>query len=684
MAAMAHSGGQAAADAGPVAAGAAGHGSEPGAMPGSEQGAERVRAVREAAARAAAEVVGDGAGVVLLGGDGRYDGITFHHADPDRRRTLAAALDCRGGLPDDDYSIAMLATRQPIVLEQGLLRGVEAALLYPIVVDDSYLGYLVLVRTTAGVSYLPGDLGLVRDMTAELSLALSSTRSLARLRASEERFRRVLQSIPEGVVQLDPEGVVTFANEPVGVMLGLPCAQLVGLPMRGFLDARGQAELARRLAESGAGRATVGATRLMRADGSHRNVRISMMPLPDEQGRVSGSLCMMTDTTDQIDARGLKRQLDHLRRLDSLGQLIGGISHDFNNLLTVVAGSADMIASAVEPGSAEHQLATDIVRATVTGQSLTHQLLAFGRTDGNRPEVIPVPDLLNDIQSLLSRTLGEHIGVELSFGPDMWPVRAERGPLEQALVNLAANARDAMPNGGVLRVSAENAELRPGELAGGALAGRVVHLVITDTGAGMSEETRLRAFEPFFTTRPTSAGLGLATTAGILRGIGGDITLESQPRMGTAVHLYLPAAADPTLDGPARPAPATVIRDVLIVEDQPDVAALVKRLVEPAGFAVTVFTSTEEAVAQVAAGARPDLLITDVVMPAMTGPELAAALRKYRTDLPVIYMSGYTAAALGPQVQLDGNSVLVEKPFTRSTLLGAIRSLCGSASPPEQ
>jgi PAS domain S-box-containing protein len=646
------------------------------------------------AVTAAADLTGDAAGIVLLRDDRRYGALTLHHPDPDLAGRLTAALDREGTLPADDHSTAMMSTRLPVVLSPlpaartgrhlSAARdlGADAAVLCPIVVDDAYLGYLILLRMvgnrTARRRYADDDVDLVRHIAGEVGLALSAARRLEQLRASDERYRRVLESITEGVLQLDRRGLITYANEPAGVMLGLPNAQLVGLSLGGFLDSRGQAELARRLTDSEVGRATVGAARLVRADGSQRSGRISMVPLPDEHGQPGTSLCMITDTTDKIDTRSLKRQLDHLRRLDSLGQLIGGIAHDFNNLMTVVAGSADMIAMATDPESPEHRCATDIGRAVAAGRALTHQLLAFGRSDGNRREDIPLADLFNDVQSLFSRTLGEHIGLELAFSPHAWPVRAERGPLEQALVNLAANARDAMRHGGVVRVTAENIELRPGDLPGSALSGPVVHLVITDTGAGMTEETRQRAFEPFFTTRPTSAGLGLATTAGIIRTVGGEITLTSQPRMGTSVHLYLPTAG-PALTGPrpGRPANPPVVRDVLIVEDQPDLAAVVQRLVEPAGYTVAVCTDPREAVARVAAGARPDLLITDVVMPAMTGPELAAALREHQPDLPVVYTSGYTATALGPQIDLDPNSVLVEKPFTRSSLMAAISHLCG-------
>ena len=237
-----------------------------------------------------------------------------------------------------------------------------------------------------------------------------------------------------------------------------------------------------------------------------------------------------------------------------------------------------------------------------------------------------------------------------------------------------------MLRGGMLRVAATNEVVLPGQLAEGAPTGRLVHMVITDTGIGMSDETRRRALEPFFTTRPTASGLGLATTAGIVQGIGGYIALESEPRMGTTVHLYLPAAEERPQSAD-RSAGHSVIGRVLIVEDQPEVAQLVQRLIEPAGYAITVATDALTAVTQVAAGGRPDLLITDVVMPSMTGPELASALRTHHPDLPVLFMSGYTAASLGPQLNLDHNSMLIEKPFTRSTLLSAIKSLCGPQPP---
>jgi two-component system, cell cycle sensor histidine kinase and response regulator CckA len=679
--------------------------------------AARIDGVCETAVRAATEMVGDAAAVQLVGEDGRYDTMVTYHPDADRSQRLAEALSRRGAEPDDPYSQTMRATRRPVTLTPltaerlaDLLPAapaagapgvgtLDSALLAPLIADNTYLGYLLVVRTGSGSPYAEADAELVRDIAGEVSLALASAWSLERLRISEEKYRRVLETIPEGVLQIDAAGITTFANQPGATLLGLPREQLVGLPLRGFLDDRGQRQLARWLAaDEDPGTATpdgpapavdqpgptegsaLADARVVRADGSTRTVRLCLTRLQEDHGHPGGSLCMVTDRTEHVDARGLKRQLDHLRRLDSMGQLIGGIAHDLNNLLTIVGGSADMIAGSAEPGSSQHQLAAEIVHAAVKGRALAHQLLAFGR-GGSRPETIRVPDLLDDVKPLFARTLGEHIHLDFGHNPDVWPVRAERGPLQQVLVNLAANARDAMMRGGVMTVQASNVVVAPGDLDDATIAGRFVRLIIADTGGGMDEHTRQRALEPFFTTKAGAVGLGLATAVSVLRGIGGHIALQSEPRIGTTVQLYLPTAevaatTAPSTTTEAKKKPAGAPGgQVLVVEDQPELAQLIRRLLEPAGYTVTVCIDAENALAEFAAIHDPSLLITDVVMPGMTGPELAVALRERHPGLPVLFMSGYTAAALGPQVQLDGNSGLVEKPFNRSTLLAAVEQL---------
>jgi two-component system, cell cycle sensor histidine kinase and response regulator CckA len=654
----------------------------------------RVSAVCQIAIRAATEMIGDCAGVHLLRPDGRYGALQLYHPEPGRADVLARLLSGPGDRPDRGYAARLRTTRQPVLLPslsreefQQLVpeqywpvfdrTGVGACLLYPLVADDEFAGHLVLARTAEGRSYTDADVELGREVAAETATALSAARFVERLLASEERYRCIVETTLEGVWQLDADGVTRFVNEPMALMLGLPREQLIGLSARAFLDDRGRVELPALLAASGEGHAGVYETRLVRTDGTVRWVQLSATPLAGEGPDQGGALCMVIDITDKVQERGLKRQLDHLRRLDSLGQLIGGIAHDFNNLLTVVAGSAELLATDAPPGSGQRTLATQIMDATVKGRTLAHQLLAFGRGGAGQAETIHVPDLLNDVQQLLSRTLGEHIRLDVAIEDDVWAVRAERGPMEQVLVNLAANARDAMPSGGVLSIHAANATGEAGELADAVPAGRFVRLAVGDTGAGMDPSTQSRAFEAFFTTKPTAAGLGLATAESIIRGIGGRIALESRPRIGTTITLYLPAAAPAASREGAEVVPPGLARrgSILVVEDRPELAQLIRYLLQPAGYTVTVATDPHTALTYVNASLRPDLLVTDVVMPGMTGPELAGALRERHPALRVLYMSGYTAAVLGQPEEMDQQSAFIQKPFNRDTLLAAVHRI---------
>ena len=615
--------------------------------------ATRAEAVAETAAQAAARMVGDVAAVGLVGADGRNRPPAIHpddvgHADA-LVRVLAAAGDLAG-------------SREPVVLAGS------AGVLCPLLAGDARLGYLALARTAPDSGYSPADVDLVRDIAGEVALALATARSTELLRTWEERYRRIVETALEGVWQLDPDGVTTAVNEPMATLLGLPSDQVPGRSMRSFLAPGALADLPKWLAECGHGEQSVHKTRLVRADGAVRWVQVAAAPLPGQPG---GALCMVSDVTEQEQARGLKRQLDHLRRLDSLGQLIGGIAHDFNNLLTVVAGSAEMIAGDAEPGSTRHQLATEIVEATTRGRRLAHQLLAFGRS-GGRAETATVPDLLASVTHLLDRTLGEHIRLDINVAPDVKPVHAERGPLEQVLVNVAANARDAMPRGGVLAVTATNVILEPGQLDDLPAGGRFVRIALADTGSGMDAEQRERAFEPFFTTKPNAAGLGLATAASIIRSTGGQIRLDSVPRLGTTVELYLPCAETPVPVPAADPPVAALPGHILVVEDQPELAHLIRYLLQPAGYQVTVATDPQTALTCLPTDVHPDLLLSDVVMPGMTGPELAALLRERYPGLRVLYTSGYAPAVVGPQASIDVDNLL-QKPFTRDTLLAAIQ-----------
>jgi two-component system, cell cycle sensor histidine kinase and response regulator CckA len=651
--------------------------------------ATQIPTVLDTATRAAAELVGDCAAIRLGPRDGGESPLTAYHPDPDRTALLARILEALLDRADDEYAAAVREGGAPVLLPSRAWDqtepagpvpidhrvGVHAGLLCPLAADETQLGYLLLIRTDAASSYSGADINLARDIAARVSLALATARSVDRVRASEERYRRIVETTLDGVWQLDPDGVTTFVNERMASILGLPRADLLGLSVRGFLDDTGQTRLAERLDQRRRGEGEVYECRLIRATGSSLWVQISAAALVDEAGRPAGSLNMVTDITDRVAARDTRRQLDQLRRMDSLGQLAGGIAHDFNNLLTVIAGSAEILAGTAEPDSPNHQLATRIVQAAASGAALTHQLLSFGRRS-QHAHAVPVPELLEGVGDLLRRALGEHIRLNVITEPGLWPVHADRGELEQVLINLAANARDAMGRGGVLTIEAANTDIEPGELDNPSLSGRFVRLAVSDTGSGMTRDTRQHAFEPFFTTKGAhgAAGLGLTTVHAIVATSGGHLHLYTEPGIGTTVKLFLPAEPTPGgLVAPAEEAARAPARgNVLVVEDQPELAQLVRYLLAPAGYTVTVATDPAAAIVHVHTGLRPDLLLTDVVMPGMTGPELARALRTRNPSLRVLYMSGYTTGVLNPRGHLDEDSELLPKPFNRQTLLAAV------------
>jgi PAS domain S-box-containing protein len=650
--------------------------------------ATRPEAVLAVAIRAGAELVGDWCGIRLAREDGGYDPVVGY-PDSDKGRSLLSAVQQLDDQPlrESDRPVMM-------VPETGGLSGIGA----PLVAFGSHLGYLIF----GGHAYTDADLALAGEIASRVAVAMHSAQAVDRLRASEERYRRIVEATVDGVWQLNNQGIITFVNERVATMLGLPREDLIGLSVRGFLDDSGQRKLAERMAERREGRAEIYETRLIRANGSTLWVQISAAPLTAEDGHIIGSVCMITDITERVAARDMQRQLEQLRRQDSLGQLAGGIAHDFNNLLTVIAGSAEILAGEAEPDSERYQLASQIAHAAARGGTLTRQLLSFGRRSPHA-HLVSVPQLLDGVRELLERAVGEHIRVDVLTEGNLWPVHADRGQLEQALVNLAANARDAMGRGGVLTIEAANAVVTPGQLdspeerlraaeqapagetgagellAGKMAAGRFVRLAVSDTGTGMDRPTQERAFEPFFTTKAArgAAGLGLATVYGIVAGTGGHIQLYSERGIGTTVKLFLPAADEAPEPAEVGTTPQVFESPhrrghILVVEDQPELAQLIRYLLQPAGYTVTVATDAAAAIAHVHTGVNPDLLLTDVVMPGMTGPELAKALRARHPGLRVLYMSGYTSGVLNPQGHLDEGSVLLQKPFNRDTLLAAV------------
>jgi two-component system, cell cycle sensor histidine kinase and response regulator CckA len=373
----------------------------------------------------------------------------------------------------------------------------------------------------------------------------------------------------------------------------------------------------------------------------------------------------------------LDQQLQRVRRLESVGQLAGGVAHDFNNLLAVILNFAEFALEEADEQSGLYADIDQIRRAAERAAALTRQLLVFSRREPVQVRVVDVNEALAGTEEMLRRTIGEHIELRSDPAPDLWPTRAGGGQLEQVFVNLAVNGRDAMPGGGRLTIRTRNVEAAPPNLP----YGRWVHLTVEDTGTGMHSHVAAQAFDPFFTTKPKGqgTGLGLASVYGIVSQAGGEVRIDSQLERGTKVSIWLPAAeGSPQL--PAEPgsavSPSGRGETILVVEDEAQVRALTSRILSEHGYQVIQADNGEAALEECAC--RPehiDLVVTDVVMPVMSGAELAERLLEVRPDTKVLYMSGYTSDVVLRHGPRDSDVAVLEKPFSAEGLLSRVREI---------
>ena len=382
--------------------------------------------------------------------------------------------------------------------------------------------------------------------------------------------------------------------------------------------------------------------------------------------------------TDEVNERARveqalresQAQLRQSQKLEAIGTLAGGNAHDFNNLITVITGYTQLALMRADPSAPEAADLRQVVEASDRAATLTHQLLAFSRKQVLQPTVLDLAEVAQGIAPMLQRIIGEHIELRLATSGPLARVRADRGQLEQVLLNLAVNARDAMPEGGVLTIATSNAP----DPRGG--SSRAVSLIVSDTGIGMSIEVRERIFEPFFTTKEPGkgTGLGLSTVYGIVNQSGGTIAVESAPRRGTTFTIVLPAAETMGDGVPRVPEDREMpsgSETVLIVEDAEDVRILARRTLEERGYTVFVARNADEAL-EIASAHHVDVLLTDIVMPQMSGPQLVARYQSLHKTPLVMYMSGYADDALA-QYELDPNVVFLRKPFSPASLARTVR-----------
>jgi signal transduction histidine kinase/CheY-like chemotaxis protein len=417
-----------------------------------------------------------------------------------------------------------------------------------------------------------------------------------------------------------------------------------------------------------------------------RCFEVRAYPILEESGRVVQVVEHLRDVTAERRALAERNQMHeqflHAQKLEAIGRLAGGVAHDFNNLLTAIGGFAEMLVGDLAEDSLARQDALEIKRAAGRATELTRQLLAFSRQQVIEPRVLTLHGVIGDMQRMLRRLLGEDVQLELALAPDLGSVWVDPGQVEQVLANLATNARDAMPAGGRLRISAENTtldEAAAGRLPG-ARPGEFVRLEVADDGLGMEPETRARLFEPFFTTKPKGqgTGLGLATVWGIVVQHGGWVDVRSSPGQGCTVGVYLPRTREAPEARAAELSRATPGRGelVLLVEDEEQVRGLARRLLESLGYRVQAAEDAASALGLLEAhpDLRPELLLADVVMPGLSGRQLAELLRAQRPGLRVLLMTGWAEELAGPRPDPEKRWPLLQKPFSREALARAVRS----------
>lgn len=383
------------------------------------------------------------------------------------------------------------------------------------------------------------------------------------------------------------------------------------------------------------------------------------------------------------EQKQLKAQFYQAQKMEAIGNLAGGVAHDFNNILTVINGYSELLLLQTQNDDPNYARIQEIHSAGKRAAYLTNQLLAFSRKQVIKPVPVNVNELLTDSEKMLKRLIGEHIQFQTVMEPELCTIQADPGQLNQILLNLAVNARDAMPQGGTLTVRTHAADIKPDKDAPEFefSPGRFLCLSVQDTGTGMDEETRLHIFEPFYTTKPLGegTGLGLSTVFGIVQQNKGLIEVQSTPRTGTTFYVYLPCCSDKSVSNGSNLPELQQTRQnecILVVEDDDNVRQLTLRVLESAGYQVLIAESTQEALQNLDQAMPPvDLLLTDVIMPGGSGKELVGQARKKHPRLKVLYMSGYTDDILARQGVLPNEVELLNKPFATHELLGHIRKL---------
>lgn len=526
-------------------------------------------------------------------------------------------------------------------------------------------------------------------MLAELNLRYEDVqKQIRRFRDSEERFRILVNTIPDYIWLKDPDGVFLSCNRMFCSLLNLYPEEIIGRtdydfwpePLADFFK-----EKDRRVMDTG--QVLNNEERVPGQDGEDIVWDTIKAPVFYADGKLMGVMGIARDITARVQAEAekikLREQLNQAQKLESVGRLAGGVAHDFNNMLSVIRGNADLAEGEAGLPSRVKEYILEITRAAERSADLTRQLLAFARKEEVSPRLIRLNNALDGMLKMLNRIIGEDIELEWLPGKGVWPVKMDPSQLDHILVNLCVNARDAIKTDGRIAIETRNIKIDEGfcDTHPGARPGEFVMLAVRDNGEGIPKSVLPNIFDPFFTTkgRDKGTGLGLSTVYGVTRQAGGFITVYSEPGLGSVFHIYLPRVQDTDNNRPENEksdASPRGTETVLLVEDEVSILSMIANILEKQGYTVMSTESSVEAVELAASfNGRIDLLLTDVIMPKLNGKDLSAIIRKDRPDLRVIFMSGYTADVIHKSdiERIDGR--FIQKPFSNEDLLKTIREI---------
>jgi PAS domain S-box-containing protein len=534
------------------------------------------------------------------------------------------------------------------------------------------------------------QLKVLTILAGTAAAALESASLYTQVRRAEQNYRSIFENAVEGIFQSTPDRRVITANPSMARILGYDSPQelIVAFNDDGaelYVDPAAAEEVTRTLEAEGIVQGYE--FEAYRRDGERIWLSLNIRLIRDDNGNALFREGAIEDITEhkraEAERQRLEEQLRHSQKMEAIGQLAGGVAHDFNNLLTAINGYSSLALQRANPDSRTKTYLEEIRKAGDRAANLTRQLLAFGRKQMLKPVALNLNEVVFDMNKMLRRLIGEDIKFDAKLDPQLKKIKADPGQIEQVLVNLVVNSRDAMPQGGALTIETANFEVDQ-EYTSKLLAlppGGYVMLAVSDTGCGMDLETKARIFEPFFTTKDKGrgTGLGLSTVYGIVKQSGGNIWVYSEPNRGTTIKVYLPHF-DGDEEPSERPSVETAAprgtETILLVEDEDVVRGLARQILQQAGYNVLDACSGEEALRLGREHGDPiHLLLTDVVMPETSGKEIAQRLTSLRPATRVLFMSGYTDDAIVHHGILDSNVEFIQKPFTPVALARKVREV---------